>query len=124
MNQALSTLLALTLLLSACTDQKSEKSSQTGMKCGAGKCGANMVDGHSVFAQKQRTILTQMRQDDPRKGCVMNAGDVKALYACVRDPETGKLSTKCGNATEKSVMKCGGGMKCGSTMKCGAGKCG
>ena len=112
-------LLATTLLLSACSERGSSSSDAMGMKCGAGKCGANMIDGHSALAYKQRTILTQMRDDDPRKGCVLGAPDVTALFNCVRHPRTKRLSAKCGGNTnaKNAVMKCGAG-------KCGAGKCG
>jgi hypothetical protein len=51
-----------------------------------------------------------MREDDSRRDCVTKAQNTKALYECVRDPEEGRLTTKCG------VMKEG-------KMKCGAGKC-
>ncbi len=136
------TLAAVILTLSTgCSDQTEQKKAsltEGGMKCGAGKCGANMVDGNTLLAKKQRNILAQMRDDDPRKDCVMKAQSTKALYDCVRDPKTGKLTTKCGTGkcgdgmASKPAMKCGAG-KCGASMqkpkpkpamKCGAGKCG
>ncbi len=139
-------------LFAACSDTGSEaeegKASLTegGMKCGAGKCGTSMVDGNTILAKKKKNILSQMREDDPRKGCVLRAGSSKTLYDCIRDPKTGYLTTKCGigkcnKAPEDITMKCGAG-KCGSgmskpkippkpkaitkknVMKCGEGKCG
>lgn len=117
--------LATALLLGACSERGGSDNDAMGMKCGAGKCGANMISGHSALAQKQRTILSQMHKDDPRRGCVLNAPDVAALYDCVRDAKTKRLSAKCGNDTNamNEGMKCGTG-KCGAEMKCGAGKCG
>ena len=119
---------ALILSLSAwisvgCSD-KSKKTESTktsltegGMKCGAGKCGASMVDGNTVLAKKKKNILSQMRDTDSRKKCVLSAKTSKSLYNCVRDPKTNRLTTKCG--TDKS-----GDAKNDITMKCGAGKCG
>lgn len=119
------TAIFMALLATACSDSKTQTESKSTMKCGAGKCGANMIDGSSALAKKQRNILVQMRDDDPRKSCVLNAETTKALYDCVRDPETGRLSKKCGNDTKcGGGMKCGGSMKCGADMKCGSGKCG
>jgi uncharacterized low-complexity protein len=116
------TLAALILTLTVgCSDQSEQKKAsltEGGMKCGAGKCGANMVDGNSLLAKKQRNILSQMREDDLRKECVLGAKSTKVLYDCVRDPKTGKLTTKCGTA------KCGDGTASKPAMKCGAGKCG
>jgi len=122
---------------------KESKPAAGGMKCGAGKCGANMFDGNAALVKKKKNVTIQMRDDDPRRECVANARTTKEVYACVRDPKTGKMSKKCGagkcgeamKATSKSsAMKCGAG-KCGSdmskpepkkepTMKCGTGKCG
>ncbi len=112
------------LLFSACSDEKkASRSSVPGMKCGAGKCGANMFDGNAALAKKKRNILRQMRENDPRKECVHQAKSTKKLYDCVRDPKTKKMTLKCGEGkcgtsmkAEKSLMKCGAG-KCGSTMK-------
>jgi len=86
--------IAAALALTACSDQKKESDAPTSgvMKCGAGKCGANMVSGDSALADKQRNILSQMDINDPRMKCVMDAKSVEAVYDCVRDPETGKLS--------------------------------
>jgi len=101
------------LLSTACSDQKtaSDVPAAGAMKCGAGKCGANMAGGNAALAKKQQIILSQLREKDPRKPCVLNAKTVKALYDCVRDPETGRLSAKCGE-TKAPAMKCGAG-KCG-----------
>jgi uncharacterized low-complexity protein len=119
MRTVLLTLSLLVLLLSACSEDKNTtKSSAPAMKCGAGKCGANMFDGNAALAKKKQNILAQMREDDPRKACVIKAKTTKETYNCVRNPNTGKMSLKCGEAAqaEKPVMKCGAG-KCGSTMK-------
>jgi len=117
---------------------KGEDSLAGGMKCGAGKCGANMFDGNSALAKKKNNLLSQMRTKDSRKECVKNALTTKEAYECVREPNGKKLTTKCGTdktADAKPAMKCAAG-KCGSSMqkftpvkekavmKCGAGKCG
>lgn len=99
---------------------KAEDSLEGGMKCGAGKCGANMFDGNSALAKKKNNILTQMRSEDSRKECVKNALTTKEAYDCVREKNSKKLTTKCGdgnseNSTPEPVMKCGEG-KCGSSM--------
>jgi len=137
----LSTLLILTLILSACNNKGKEESiTEGGMKCGPGKCGASMVDGSAVLVKKKMNILDQLKEDDTRRECVLASNTTKELYNCVRVEETGRLSTKCSidNVKQKSVeaMKCEAG-KCGSgitkevpkkiessTMKCQAGKCG
>jgi len=115
---AMSTLLALSLI--GCSDDKgAKKSSAPGMKCGAGKCGANMFDGSAALVKKKKNILHQMRANDPREGCVRSAKSTKALYDCVRDPKTKKMTLKCGEG------KCGTTMKAPKpAMKCGVGKCG
>ena len=120
MKIAKTTILLLPLLLlfsSACSDtNKDEKKIKApSMKCGAGKCGANMFDGNIALAKKRKNILAQMRSDDPRKLCVMQARNTKALYNCVRSPQNGKLTLKCGTAKEQKKMP---------KMRCGAGKCG
>ena len=129
-------LLGITLAFSACTDSdKDAKESKTpGMKCGAGKCGANMFDGKGALAKKKKNILRQMRENDPRKECVIAAKTAKEAYECVKHKETNKMSLKCG--TQKcGVGKCGDALKHAkmmqeknsskdSAMKCGAGKCG
>ncbi len=108
--------------LSACSDgEKTAKgSASSGMKCGAGKCGANMFDGKGALAKKKKNILSQMRENDPRKDCVIQATTTKEAYNCVRSPETKRLTLKCG------VGKCGTAkeQKKMPAMKCGAGKCG
>ena len=117
-------LILATLLLGAvagCSDTKDAKKSKTpGMKCGAGKCGANMFDGKGALAKKKKNILSQMREDDSRKDCVINAKTTKDVYSCVRSPDTNKLTLKCG------AEKCGNAKKQKKMplMKCGAGKCG
>lgn len=136
----------LLLVLSTGCNNRDESAKESnpaagGMKCGAGKCGANMFDGNAALIKKKQNVTLQMRDDDPRRDCVAKASSTKALYDCVRDPKTGKMSKKCGvgkcgkamkASAPSSVMKCGAG-KCGSdmpkpepkpAMKCGAGKCG
>ena len=116
----------LLLLLSACSEKKEEKSSAPGMKCGTGKCGANMFDGNSALVKKKKNILSQMRDKDSRKDCVIKAETTKATYNCIREPGGKKLTMKCG------ADKCGTAMKREKpkkevkeeVMKCGAGKCG
>jgi len=106
---------ALTLLvLGGCTSQdpKEGEKKVTDMKCGAGKCGANMFDGNAALTKKKKNILSQMREDDGRKECVLTAQTTKILYDCVRDEKTGKLSLKYGSAKKDVSMKCGSG-KCG-----------
>lgn len=133
-------LLLTSLLLISCGDKKEAKSTP-GMKCGAGKCGANMFDGNSALAKKKANILRQMREDDPREACVKSATTTKDAYNCVREKDGKKLTMKCGagkcgtsKVQEESAMKCGAG-KCGASMKkepkkeepkmkCGTGKCG
>ncbi len=104
------------LSLDGCSDRddRPKNSAEAGstMKCGAGKCGANMADGNSALMKKKMNILSQMREDDTRRDCVTKAQNTKALYDCVRNPETGRLTTKCGNTTMPGSMKCGAG-KCG-----------
>ena len=115
-------LILLVLLFVGCSNdiQENKKAKTPGMKCGAGKCGANMFDGNAALAKKKKNILNQMRKDDPRKDCVLKAKTTKSLYDCVRSPKSGKLSLKCGTG------KCGNSTKTPQqpTMKCGAGKCG
>jgi len=107
------------LLLSACSDEKTvlKGSASSGMKCGAGKCGANMFDGKGALAKKKKNILGQMREDDTRKECVIKAKNTKEVYNCVRSPKTNKMTLKCGSDMQKTepTMKCGSG-KCGSGM--------
>jgi len=114
---------SLIFLLSACTDDASKEpkgGASSGMKCGAGKCGANMFDGKGALAKKKKNILRQMREDDSRKECVIQAKTTKEAYDCVRSPETKRMTLKCGEG------KCGTKQEQKSmpVMKCGAGKCG
>jgi hypothetical protein len=89
------------------------------MKCGPGKCGASMVDGSAVLVKKKMNILNQLKENDDRRDCVLNANTSKDLYNCVRVEETKRLSTKCDSSktikSESSSMKCEAG-KCGSSM--------
>ena len=106
------------LLLAACSGEKQKESiTEGGMKCGPGKCGASMVNGSAVLVKKKMNILDQLREDDDRRECVLNATTTKGLYACVRVEDTGRLSTKCSadnvKAKEKEAMKCEAG-KCNS----------
>ncbi len=129
-------LLGITLTFSACSDTQTEEKGIAGsaMKCGTGKCGTNMFDGKGVLAKKKKNILSQMRDNDPRKACVIEAKNTKETYECVKHKETNKMSTKCG--TQKcGVGKCGDALKHDKimkenkakdtpAMKCAAGKCG
>ena len=72
------------------------------MKRGSGKCGANMTDSESVLEKKRADITGQMREDDPRRGCVVKAQNTETLYDCIRDPETGKLTTSFGDGKSAS----------------------
>ena len=117
------TIAALTLLVlgtGGCGEKKEDSSRVPGMKCGAGKCGANMFDGNSALVKKKKNILNQMREDDPRKDCVISAKSTKEVYNCVRDRAGKHLTKRCGMGkcgSEKDQMK-------EPEMKCGAGKCG
>ena len=103
------------LAFSGCNEKKEPpKTVGSGMKCGAGKCGANMFDGNSALEKKKKNMLSQMNENDNRKDCVITAKNTKDVYDCVRDETSGKLSLKY---PQKSMPK-------GSTMKCGVGKCG
>ena len=106
------------LLLNACSGEKQKESiTEGGMKCGPGKCGASMVDGSAVLVKKKMNILNQLREDDTRRECVLNAKTTKELYNCVRVLKTGRLSTKCSaDNTRKPPVK-------EKTMKCAPGKC-
>ncbi len=108
-------IMLLLVCFSGCDEKKQTESSiPSGMKCGAGKCGANMFEGSVALVKKKHNILSQMREDDSRRSCVQQALTTKAVYACVRDKMTGKLSTKCGTKSHSD----------NAAMKCGAGKCG
>ncbi len=112
------TVMLLASIFIGCGDKKTKEESLTegGMKCGAGKCGSSMVDGDSVVAKKKKNILSQMREDDKRKDCVLKASTNKKLYECIRDPKTDRLTTKCGNDAKVSPKK-------SSETKCASGKC-
>ena len=117
-------LLTVTLLLSGCTDKDDKKSlTEGGMKCGAGKCGSSMVDGSAVLVKKKVNILDQLEKNDSRRDCVLKAKTTKALYNCVRDPETGRLTMKDTSNTFKAVEKKVPKKEEKSEMKCAAGKC-
>jgi len=106
-------------LLSGCTDKEKKQSlTEGGMKCGAGKCGASMVDGSAVLIKKKMNILDQLEKNDTRRDCVLKASSSKILYDCVRVSSTGRLSTKCSADTLKKAP-----VKETNTMKCEAGKC-
>ncbi|MBA1421200.1 MAG: hypothetical protein FAF03_10235 [Epsilonproteobacteria bacterium] len=114
-------LISLTLLATGCSDKEKTKSiTEGGMKCGAGKCGASMANGSALLVKKKMNIIDQMDKNDTRRNCVLKAKTTKALYACVRVNETGRLSTKCStdNTQPKVAPK-----KETSTAKCEAGKC-
>ena len=114
----------LTLLLSGCTDKDEKKSlTEGGMKCGAGKCGSSMVDGSAVLVKKKVNILDQLSKEDKRRDCVLKAKTTKALYNCVRDPETGRLTIQDSSKTFKAVEKKALKKEEKSEMKCAAGKC-
>jgi len=113
-------------LLAGCSDKEKTKSiTESGMKCGTGKCGANAANGSALLVKKKMNILDQMEKDDNRRDCVLKAKTTKALYACVRVDETGRLSTKCSTDNtqpkvapkkETSIAKCESG-KCSSDMQ-------
>ena len=117
-------------IISGCSDKEKTKSlTEGGMKCGAGKCGSSMVDGSAVLVKKKLNILNQMEKKDPRRDCVLKAKSTKALYNCVRDPKTGRLTItpkEANTTTFKStvtVEKKAPAKEKNSTMKCQAGKC-
>jgi len=122
---SLSLLTITTLLLfTGCTDKEKDKSlTEGGMKCGAGKCGSSMVDGSAVLVKKKVNILDQMKKEDKRRECVLKAKTTKALYNCVRDPETGRLTIEDTTKRFKAVEKKAPRKESNATMKCAAGKC-
>lgn len=98
--------LASIILLSGCDQKEKEKSlTESGMNCGAGKCGASMVNGSALLVKKKMNILNQLREDDTRRACVRKANTTKALYACVRSKKTGRLSTKCSSDNSLQIPK-------------------
>lgn len=114
------------LLLAGCTDKEEKKSlTEGGMKCGAGKCGASMVDGSTLLVKKKMNIADQMSKDDKRRDCVLKSKSTKALYNCVRDPKTGRLSiVETNSSTLEAVNKTIVPKKeSNSSMKCESGKC-
>jgi len=112
------TLFTLTILF-GCGEKQKESITEGGMKCGPGKCGASMVDGSAVLVKKKMNILNQMRKDDTRRECVLQALSTKELYKCVRDTKSGRLTTKCSADNTKQPSK-----KATPAMKCAPGKCG
>ncbi len=78
----------------------------------------SIFEGNSALDKKKKNILSQMREDDSRKDCVIGAKSTKEAYDCVRDKETKKMTLKCGTGISKKepAMKCGAG-KCGAGMK-------
>lgn len=109
-------LVCITLIvLIGCGDKEETKreGAKKSMKCGADKCGSNMLDGNSALIKKKKNILSQMHEKDSRKKCVLQAETTRSLYDCVRDPSTGKLSIT--ETDQAAPMKCGA-QKCGSKM--------
>lgn len=123
--ESLAALIVL-IFLSGCSQEKEDRDERKapGMKCGAGKCGANMFDGNSALAKKKKNILSQMRDDDARKECVIAAKTTKAAYDCIRDPKGKKLILKCGANKGGDSIHAPLPSKKEPPMKCGAGKCG
>jgi len=123
------TLFTMTLITGCSNKEKTKSLTEGGMKCGAGKCGASMVDGSAVLVKKKLNILNQIEKDDYRRTCVLEAKTTKALYNCVRDPDTGRLtlSPKETNATtfqsSITVEKKAPAKEKNTTMKCQTGKC-
>ncbi len=118
--QLMITLFFTLSLLTGCTDRdKGDSLAEDGMKCGPGKCGASMVNGSALLVKKKMNILNQLREEDNRRECVLNALTTKEIYACVRVKETGRLSTKCSADNTVKAPK-----KESPPMKCETGKCG
>jgi hypothetical protein len=103
------------IVLTGCTekDEIKKQGAEKSMKCGAGKCGANMFDGNTALVKKKKNILAQMQEQDNRKECVIKAETTKSVYDCVRDPVTGKLSMT--DTKQEASKKCGA-QKCGGKM--------
>jgi len=117
-------LLTITLIFTGCSDKEKDKSlTEGGMKCGAGKCGSSMVDGSAVLVKKKMNILEQIGKKDKRRDCVLKAKTTKALYNCVRDPETGRLTSEETHKTFKTVEKKAPQKERNISMKCESGKC-
>ncbi len=88
---------SVVLGVGGCGRDSGDHGKSSAMKCGAGKCGANMIDSESVLEKKRADITEQMSKDDPRRGCVIKAQSIEILHDCIRDPKTGKLTTKFGD---------------------------
>ena len=112
-------IISISLLLGCTPKEDKESLTQEGMKCGAGKCGASMVDGSTLLVKKKLNILSQLRAEDSRRDCVLKATDSKILYDCVRDKKTNRLTLKPFSAKEDVIPK-----KEIPVMKCEVGKCG
>ena len=124
MKKTILSLSILTLLLTGCTDKDEKKSlTEGGMKCGAGKCGSSMVDGSAVLVKKKMNIVDQLSKEDKRRDCVLKAKTTKALYNCVRDPTTGRLTIDDKSSMFKAVEKKVPKKEEKAEMKCAAGKC-
>lgn len=115
-------ILTLALLSTGCIGNDEKESVATGgMQCGAGKCGVSMMDGSTILVEKKMEILSQLREKDSRRECVLNAKTTKDLLNCVRDKTTNRISTKCDSSntvvppSEVPIMKCAPG-KCGANM--------
>ncbi len=120
------------ILFPGCSDKDKSKSlTEGGMKCGAGKCGSSMVDGSAILVKKKMNILDQIDKKDKRRDCVLKAKTTKALYNCVRDPKTGRLTVKeAENSSFSQTLKASDLAKKkapmkekSAAMKCQAGKC-
>ena len=116
-NKILLSLVTLALLVGCQSKEQKPSITEGGMKCGAGKCGASMVDGSDLLVKKKMNILDQLKKEDNRRDCVLKATSTKALYDCVRVNKTGRLSSKC-NTNNTTIPK-----KEAPAMKCEAGKC-
>lgn len=116
------TILTIALLSTGCIgNDKEESVTAGGMKCGAGKCGVSMMDGSTILVEKKMNFLDQLRKDDNRRECVLNAKTTKEIFNCVRDENTNRITTKCDSKNSPiepsniPAMKCAPG-KCGSNM--------
>ncbi len=113
-----------TILLIGCSSQDKEESVEKGgMKCGAGKCGASMVDGSALLVEKKMNIVNQLDPKDSRRECVLKASNTKILYDCVRDKKSKRLilklvDKKMETKKDEEKMEADKG-----AMKCQAGKC-
>ena len=71
--------LALAFLLGCSDKEKSKSLTESGMKCGAGKCGASMANGSALLVKKKMNILGQMDENDSRRDCVLKAKNTKKI---------------------------------------------